>query len=506
MCCNHHKNNRNKAYKCHYYTKYNENSDTFNTNNRNDYRCAIVSKITGNSIPDNNNNSNNRGLEHIINEINYGDDDCCSCTVKLESSQVEKELCSINVNNNNIKTMELEASFNCTENNNNNKSNNSSSSSKKCLNNVKNLNLTNTLMILRRRRNKSNYSRLLCYLVQNNKHYYYCYSASSLNDNQHEHCSYQQNSTEFTKLKCPKAASCHASSSTTRWRNINGFKFVLLFLTIISSFCINLTGAAAEISHPRRQFNQYEHRSFSGHDPNNNNFHGSKKLLPTFLKVPDTIEVLAGQTVILSCKVANLDDRMVLWMRAVDLTVLTVGDITFTQDRRISSEFPHGGENSWGLIIKNVQHTDAGRYECQINTEPKMKRYVNLVVKEHQQMDTPFYGTQIFGSKEQVVKPHTSVTLTCKSIVLESKGIDGSQNQYTSKSITWAKNDQLLNEKMSRGGVLIETEHNSPTVISKLTLAMVTGDDSGIYTCKSSAGSDSIQLHVIEGKKLQTNS
>lgn len=71
-------------------------------------------------------------------------------------------------------------------------------------------------------------------------------------------------------------------------------------------------------------------------------------------------------------------------MRVADLTVLTTGAYTFTQDRRISSEYPHGGENSWGLIIKNVQHSDAGRYECQINTEPKMKRYVNLVVKGKQ--------------------------------------------------------------------------------------------------------------------------
>lgn len=58
---------------------------------------------------------------------------------------------------------------------------------------------------------------------------------------------------------------------------------------------------------------------------------------------------------------------------------------------------------------------------------------------------------------------------------------------------------------MSRGGVLIEIEHNSPTVISKLTLANVVSSDSGIYSCKSGAGSDSIQLHVIEGKDCVCN-
>lgn len=71
-------------------------------------------------------------------------------------------------------------------------------------------------------------------------------------------------------------------------------------------------------------------------------------------------------------------------MRSSDLMVLTVGDITFTQDQRFQSEFPHGGENSWGLIIKNVQHKDSGQYECQINTEPKMKRYITLIVKGKQ--------------------------------------------------------------------------------------------------------------------------
>lgn len=68
-------------------------------------------------------------------------------------------------------------------------------------------------------------------------------------------------------------------------------------------------------------------------------------------------------------------------MRTSDLQVLTVGDITFTNDPRFHSEYSHKDDESWGLIIKNVQFKDAGRYECQINTEPKMKRYVNLVVR-----------------------------------------------------------------------------------------------------------------------------
>lgn len=69
----------------------------------------------------------------------------------------------------------------------------------------------------------------------------------------------------------------------------------------------------------------------------------------------------------------------VMWLRSSDLQILTVGDITFTQDSRFHID--HTDDDSWGLIIKNADHKDAGRYECQINTDPKMKRYVNLVVK-----------------------------------------------------------------------------------------------------------------------------
>lgn len=35
----------------------------------------------------------------------------------------------------------------------------------------------------------------------------------------------------------------------------------------------------------------------------------------------------------------------------------------------------------WGLVITDVRDTDAGEYECQINTEPKMVQYITLTVR-----------------------------------------------------------------------------------------------------------------------------
>lgn len=73
---------------------------------------------------------------------------------------------------------------------------------------------------------------------------------------------------------------------------------------------------------------------------------------------------------------------MVFWIRNYDLQILTAGLVTFTADER----FTVNHENSidatdWSLLITNVKLEDQGLYECQINTEPKMKLNINLMVK-----------------------------------------------------------------------------------------------------------------------------
>lgn len=106
---------------------------------------------------------------------------------------------------------------------------------------------------------------------------------------------------------------------------------------------------------------------------------------------------------------------MVSWLRVADLQILTAGPHVFTSDRRISVDFeaataaaddaaaavvaaagasadadhdddlnmlaaPLLTETSWPLTIRQVQPSDVGLYECQINTEPKIKGNVSLVV------------------------------------------------------------------------------------------------------------------------------
>lgn len=116
--------------------------------------------------------------------------------------------------------------------------------------------------------------------------------------------------------------------------------------------------------------------AFTTSDDENINTH------PHFLKVPTTVAVIEGSNVILSCRIENLDERMVFWIRNSDLQILTAGLSTFTADTR----FKVNHENSidatdWSLLITDVKMEDQGLYECQINTEPKMKLNINLMVK-----------------------------------------------------------------------------------------------------------------------------
>ena len=73
---------------------------------------------------------------------------------------------------------------------------------------------------------------------------------------------------------------------------------------------------------------------------------------------------------------------MVIWIRNSDLQILTAGLVTFTADNRFKVNLENAVDSTdWSLLITNVKMEDQGTYECQINTEPKMKLNINLMVK-----------------------------------------------------------------------------------------------------------------------------
>jgi len=92
-------------------------------------------------------------------------------------------------------------------------------------------------------------------------------------------------------------------------------------------------------------------------------------------------EVIAavGTTARLHCRVRNLGDRAVSWIRQRDLHILTIGIMTYTNDQRFLARHLDNSDE-WILKIVSVQQRDAGIYECQVSTEPKISQAYKLMV------------------------------------------------------------------------------------------------------------------------------
>lgn len=69
----------------------------------------------------------------------------------------------------------------------------------------------------------------------------------------------------------------------------------------------------------------------------------------------------------------------VVWKKTDQKHALTIGDFVFTSDKSHSVDHTQKG-NKWNLVIKNVQRSHAGLYECQVSTKEDLFRRVRLNV------------------------------------------------------------------------------------------------------------------------------
>ena len=80
---------------------------------------------------------------------------------------------------------------------------------------------------------------------------------------------------------------------------------------------------------------------------------------------------------------SRLISLQVIWRKASQPNPITVGELTYVADERFKlHHIPDKGE--WNLFIKNIQHSDAGMYECQISSKEKYIRkliQVNVIGK-----------------------------------------------------------------------------------------------------------------------------
>jgi len=185
-----------------------------------------------------------------------------------------------------------------------------------------------------------------------------------------------------------------------------------------------------------------------------------------------------GRTVILVCKVRNLGDRAVSWIRQKDLHILTVGETSYTNNLKFFPTHPPGSDE-WNLRISSPGLQDSGSYECQVNTEPKKSRLFHL--------DVVISKAKIHGDRELFVQEGSDLNLTCTAL----------STPEPPDRVLWMHNNLDLGVSQ-RGGIAIVTEKRRRT--SNIMIARVVSSDTGNYSCRpSNAEADMVGVHVLEG-------
>ncbi|XP_045450213.1 lachesin-like [Melitaea cinxia] len=198
---------------------------------------------------------------------------------------------------------------------------------------------------------------------------------------------------------------------------------------------------------------------------------------------PNNITAQLGTHAYLPCKVRQLSNKSVSWIRRRDAHILTVDRFTFIADERFQA-FLVEATDTWTLQVKYVQARDAGVYECQVGTEPKMSHFVqlNVVVPK----------IEIVGEADLYVKAGSTVSLKC--VITQAL----EEPAY----IFWYHNDErVLN--YDRSLVEIRMERLAPdTTIGNLIIYNPRREDSGNYSCSpSNLDSASVVLHVLSGEQ-----
>ncbi|KAG0417872.1 hypothetical protein HPB47_005317 [Ixodes persulcatus] len=174
----------------------------------------------------------------------------------------------------------------------------------------------------------------------------------------------------------------------------------------------------------------------------------------------------------------------VSWVRQRDLHILTVGTYTYTSDQRFHSIHLEGSED-WTLEVRYTQKWDAGVYECQVSTEPKMSLNISLAVVVAK--------ARIPEGSNLYIQSGNTINLTC--VVTDSRA--------PPVYVFWYHDDRMINyDSARRAGIRVATERGPSTTVSRLQVPDATTGDSGNYSCiPSYADPANITVHVLNGEK-----
>ncbi|EDW97043.2 uncharacterized protein LOC6536759 isoform X2 [Drosophila yakuba] len=197
-----------------------------------------------------------------------------------------------------------------------------------------------------------------------------------------------------------------------------------------------------------------------------------------------------GNHAYMPCQIHRLSDKPVSWVRMRDNHIISVDETTFIADERFQSIYQEDHDYTWSLQIKYVEPSDAGWYECQMATEPKLSAKVHLQIVKPK--------TELIGDQSRFVKAGSKVALHCI--------VRGTLDPP--KYIIWFRGQKKISESDERTGWYTQLDRNifgtvgdNQNTIGSLIIPLVRKEDSGNYTCQpSNSVSVSVDLHVLSGE------
>nr|XP_045616887.1 zwei Ig domain protein zig-8-like [Procambarus clarkii] len=212
---------------------------------------------------------------------------------------------------------------------------------------------------------------------------------------------------------------------------------------------------------------------------------GTGLYMGPYFPSPQPLNITVHQDTVayLPCTVNQLGDKSVSWVRQRDADILTVDRYTFVRDDRLTVHFtPDTG--TWTLVIKYVQERDAGTYECQISTEPKMSMLVHLNVIVPQ--------VEVSGAADKYVRSGSTARLECKVSSAVQLPDYIFWYHYGERLLEY-DNPRVKFRVSRRGG-----QGSEMSVTSTLVISNARPSDAGNYTClPSNLHPATTLLHVL---------
>ncbi|KAK2709723.1 zwei Ig domain protein zig-8-like [Artemia franciscana] len=211
---------------------------------------------------------------------------------------------------------------------------------------------------------------------------------------------------------------------------------------------------------------------------------GARSMIPSFdTSSPVNVTAQVGSYAYLTCRVRNLGNKSVSWIRKSDAHLLAVDKESFIADTRII--VVHSAvHDTWTLQIRGVKSSDTGDYECQVSSEPKISRIVSLSVV------VP--TIEIKGDPDIYVMAGSSVNLNCV--------ITGYIDEPA--FVLWRHHGKETVQTVISSDSTQIRRQPPDVLISSLKISSASHDSAGVYICHpTSLSPTNVTLHVLNGEQ-----